>query len=90
LPLLVAHYPEAKRLVDECAVGLVFDPKDPASIAAAMNGLAENAELAARCRAAIPRALKAMNVDEEWTRLVDIYDRLQGRGTVPAPAGQMQ
>jgi hypothetical protein len=55
-----------------------------------MNGLAENAELAARCRAAIPRALKAMNVDEEWTRLVDIYDRLQGRGTVPAPAGQMQ
>ena len=42
LPVLVAHYPEAKRLVLESEVGLTFDPYDPHSIAESINRLVQD------------------------------------------------
>ena len=42
LPVLVAHYPEAKRLVLEHEVGLAFDPYDPQSIAQSIKRLMQD------------------------------------------------
>jgi len=76
LPVLVAHYPEAKRLVDEHRVGLVFDPYDPRSVAAAINCLAENLALRRELAANTRSALAAMDASAEWGRLVAAYGSL--------------
>jgi glycosyltransferase involved in cell wall biosynthesis len=80
LPLLVANFPEPKRIVDEFGVGLAFDPYDSASIAAQMNRLVEDAGFLARCREAVPRALAALDAGAEWQRLTVLYDRLRRAG----------
>ena len=84
LPILVAHYPEAQRIVDRYEVGLSFDPYDPRSIAAQLNRLANEPELAVRMRANIPRAFADLDAHNEWSRLVAIYDRLSGRSACRA------
>ncbi len=76
LPVLVAHYPEARRLVEEHGVGLTFDPYDPRSIAAAINRLAGDPDFKAQLAAKTEAALAAMDAATEWRRLVDIYDAL--------------
>jgi glycosyltransferase involved in cell wall biosynthesis len=85
LPILVANFPEAQRIVDRYEVGLSFDPYDPRSIAAQVNRLAGEPGLAARMRANIPRALLELDAHNEWNRLVAIYDRLSGRSAEALP-----
>lgn len=80
LPLLVAEFPEPKAVVKELGVGLVFDPYDPISIGTQIKRLSQDRDLAARCREAIPQALRALDACTEWERLSRIYDDLRGAG----------
>lgn len=76
LPVLAAHYPEAKRLVLESNVGLIFDPNDARSIATAINRLVDNPGLAAEFRRNTVSTLAGIDAEREWQRLVQIYDQL--------------
>ncbi len=74
--MLVAHYPEARRLAEEHGVGLAFDPYDPRSIAAAINRLIEEPGLRGQLAASTQAALGAMDAPAEWRKLVAVYDEL--------------
>jgi glycosyltransferase involved in cell wall biosynthesis len=80
LPIVVADYPEARKIADDHGVGVTFDPYDPRSIAAAINRLAENSETLVRVRAAVPEALARLHVDSEWSKLADLYKSLPQSG----------
>jgi alpha-maltose-1-phosphate synthase len=80
LPVLVAHYPEAKRLVEENQVGLTFDPYDPRSIATAINRLVDDPALRKSLAANTHKALSAMDASAEWQKLVVLYQGLGARG----------
>jgi glycosyltransferase involved in cell wall biosynthesis len=77
LPVLVAHYPETKRLVSENDVGFVFDPYDPKSIADAINRLMNGADSREKWVANARGALSKMNAQMEWQKVVGIYQKLQ-------------
>lgn len=76
LPLLVAHHPEARRMVEIHDVGMIFDPMSPASIAAAINAMIDDSRARERFRANTGPALKALDAEREWQKLVTIYDAL--------------
>jgi glycosyltransferase involved in cell wall biosynthesis len=78
LPVLAAHFPEARRLVEGNGVGLCFDPYDTRSIAAALNRMIDEPQLAARMRAAIPGLLASIDAEREWQKLVALYRGLAG------------
>jgi glycosyltransferase involved in cell wall biosynthesis len=80
LPVLAAHYPEAKRLLVEHDIGLTFDPYDPRSIAAAINQLVDDPAQADRFRANTSVALQRLDADDEWRKLVTVYDDLSRTG----------
>jgi glycosyltransferase involved in cell wall biosynthesis len=86
LPVLAAHYPEAKRLVGEHEVGLTFDPYEPRSIAAAINRLVDDPAIRASFAANTSKALEAMDAATEWLKLVAIYRGLQRPVTKPLDA----
>jgi alpha-maltose-1-phosphate synthase len=76
LPTLVADYPEARRMVESHEVGLIFDPYDPRSIAAAINRLIDEPELAQRYRDNTLKTLIKLDAATEWQKLVQLYDAL--------------
>lgn len=77
LPLLVADLPEARRLVQRYQVGLCFDPDSPASIATAINRMVYDNGFRETCHTHIPLALQAMQADQEWVKLVEVYRKLR-------------
>ena len=81
LPVLVAHYPEAKRLAVENGLGLTFDPYDPRSIAAAINLFMQNEKLRLECVANARTTLSRLDARKEWQKVVSIYDELSGKST---------
>lgn len=76
LPVLVADYPEARRMIETHNVGLTFDPYDPKSIANAINRLADDLALVDTLRINTHEALKVLDADAEWQKLVKVYERL--------------
>lgn len=76
LPVLAADYPEARRLLMDNQVGLVFDPYDSKSIARSINELIESPTLTAKLRANIGATLANIDAEREWQRLVSVYDQL--------------
>jgi glycosyltransferase involved in cell wall biosynthesis len=80
LPVLAAHYPEAKRLLADHDIGLTFDPYDPHSIAAAINQLIDDPALLARFRTNTSSALHRLDAGAEWQKLVALYDGLPRSG----------
>jgi glycosyltransferase involved in cell wall biosynthesis len=80
LPVLAAHYPEAKRLLADHDIGLTFDPYDPRSIAAVINQLIEDPALATRFRRNTSAALQRLDAGAEWQKLVTLYDSLPRTG----------
>jgi glycosyltransferase involved in cell wall biosynthesis len=80
LALLVADYPEAKRMVETHDIGLTFDPYDPRSIAAAINRLIEEPGLATSFRQNTHEALRTLDAEGEWRKLVALYDALPRGG----------
>ncbi|UGA48289.1 glycosyltransferase family 4 protein [Bradyrhizobium quebecense] len=88
LPVLVAHYPEAKRLVMENEVGLTFDPYDPRSIAESINRLVQDKQLRATLTASTRKTLARLDAKSEWRKVVSLYDSLSpGK---PPQRGSMQ
>ncbi|UGY06977.1 glycosyltransferase family 4 protein [Bradyrhizobium quebecense] len=79
LPVLVAHYPEAKRLVMENEVGLTFDPYDPRSIAESINRLVQDEQLRAAFVASTRKTLAMLDAKSEWQKVVSVYDSLRAR-----------
>jgi glycosyltransferase involved in cell wall biosynthesis len=73
IPLLVAGFPEPKRIVETYEVGLVFGTDDVASIAAAMNRLAGDRDLLNRLRTNVAHARKELFVSSDWSKLRSIY-----------------
>lgn len=86
LPVLVAHYPEAKRLIATHEVGLDFDPYDPHSIAAAINRLSGDRILRDRLATNTGMALARLDADAEWRKLVTLYEGLICQGKDDAHA----
>lgn len=86
LPVVVAHYPEAKRLIESHEVGLDFDPYDPRSIAAAIERLSEDRSFRERLAANTAPALARLDADAEWRKLVTLYEGLARRekGDLPS------
>jgi starch synthase len=80
LALLVADYPEARRMIDAHGIGLAFDPYDPSSIAAAINRLIDEPALAERFRNNTAEALVSLDAEREWQALVALYDALPRSG----------
>ncbi|MGH9908679.1 MAG: glycosyltransferase, partial [Pyrinomonadaceae bacterium] len=76
LPVLVADYPEARRIVEKYEVGLCFDPYDPKSIAAQLNALISDPIRATVFRSNTKRALTDLDPNREWAKLVTIYNEL--------------
>jgi glycosyltransferase involved in cell wall biosynthesis len=79
VPLLVADLPEVRKIVVGYEIGVCFDPVCPASIARAMNRLADDTALSDRCRGNIARAVRELGADQEWNKLVELYRHLGQR-----------
>ncbi|MGY4472597.1 glycosyltransferase family 4 protein [Bradyrhizobium sp. USDA 3364] len=77
LPVLVARYPEAKRLVLGNEVGLTFDPYDPRSIAESINRLTRDEHLRATFVANTRKTLATLDAESEWQKVVSLYDGLR-------------
>lgn len=75
-PMILNDSPENRRLVEDYGVGALFDPDDPASIAAAMNRLADDPEFRARCAANAARAWIDLDLAREWDKLPRAYSAL--------------
>jgi glycosyltransferase involved in cell wall biosynthesis len=83
LPIVCAHHPEVKRLIDKYQVGFCFDPEDVSSIARAIDLLAGDSTFRSQCKARIPDALREVQADSEWEKLVQLYEDLQIRNVIP-------
>jgi glycosyltransferase involved in cell wall biosynthesis len=81
LALLVADYPEARRMVVKHGIGLTFNPNDPKSIAAVINRLIDEPELAADFRRNTQTAFAKLDAEREWQKLVTLYDMLPRTGS---------
>jgi starch synthase len=81
LAVLVADYPEARRMVEAHGIGLTFDPYDPRSIAAAINRLINEPQQAEQFRSNTAEALVSLNADREWQQLAALYDGLPRSGS---------
>ena len=89
VPLLVADYPEVRNVVETHQVGLLFDPYDPQSIASAIRRLNEEPGLADAMRKRIPEAVAAYDADQEWGKLVTLYQTLARDGSLRALDGPL-
>jgi len=78
LPLVCANFPEARAVVDGCGVGETFDPYSPESIAGALTKMTD---AGARSRYAqnVGTALAELKADQEWSKLVSLYDSIRLR-----------
>lgn len=85
LPVLVADYPEARRVVETHKVGVTFDPYDPKSIAKAINRLIDEPDFAKVCRENTIIALATLDANGEWQKLVALYDALPPGNALPPP-----
>ncbi len=80
LAVLVADYPEARRMVEAHAIGISFNPYDPRSIAAAINRLIDDPAWASQLRENTVAALASLDAEGEWRKLVALYDALPRTG----------
>ena len=79
LPILVANYPEARRVVEGHDVGLMFDPYDPKAIAESIRTLQDDTAGRTRMQQNAKIALAALDADREWDKLVALYDEIGQR-----------
>ena len=77
IPLVASDYEEMGRVVREEGVGLVCDPDDPASIAAAVRGIVDDPDADRRFREATRTAIQTYNWSVEERVLLDLYAGLE-------------
>ena len=78
LPVVATRLPVLESVVERYEVGLLCEPADPASLAAAINRLLADRELYERLRVNAIEASKVFNWDQESKKLLDVYGRLGG------------
>jgi glycosyltransferase involved in cell wall biosynthesis len=87
VPVIASDLPRWRELVVGLRCGLVVDPQDPRAIADALDYLMTNpdkaAEMGERGRAAVE---STFNWDGEGERLLELYARMRGDPSSPAPA----
>lgn len=76
LPVVTSDLPIVRRICEAYGCGLVCDPTSPASIAAAVNRLLDDADLYARMRAGALAAAQVYNWEAQERILLDLYRRL--------------
>lgn len=81
LPVICAHFPEVRALVLRYQVGVMFDPYCPKSIADALATLTD-AAFREQCRQNTALALADIKADQEWKKLVTIYDQLREKKVI--------
>jgi hypothetical protein len=80
IPVVASDFPLWREIVASTGCGLCVDPRDPAAIAAAVDRLAGDPELAAACGRNGARAVAGkFNWSTEAQKLVDLYRGLQQR-----------
>lgn len=75
-PMILNDSPENRRLVEAYGIGTLFDPDDPASIAAAMRRFTDDPGFRARCAANAARAWIDLDLAREWEKLPQAYRTL--------------
>jgi glycosyltransferase involved in cell wall biosynthesis len=90
LAIGAADLPELRRLVQQHAVGVLFDPSSPRAMADGLRGLiADPRALAEAQRNARRAAETQLNWDVEKKRLLDAYATLPPRGAPRRGAGKL-
>jgi glycosyltransferase involved in cell wall biosynthesis len=74
LPVLVGSYREARRIIEDHQIGLVFDPNDPRSIADAITRLATDHGLLEQFRANVLATREEFKANPDWNKLLAIYE----------------
>ena len=88
VPSVASDFPLWRSIVGEPDAGLLVDPTDPTAVAAAIERLLADEEQAAAMGERGRRAvLERFRWDDQAARLVERYERLLGRRTLPAPTG---
>jgi glycosyltransferase involved in cell wall biosynthesis len=79
VPVAASHFPELIKVVEGLQLGRTFDPDDPRSIAAAVNGILEDPSELARLRDNAARAAGRFTWEEEVHTLLDAYASLEAK-----------
>ena len=80
LPIIASDFPLWREIVMGCKCGLLVDPRDPQSIAQAMEWIIDNPDEAARMGQRGRLAVEThYNWEAESVKLVEIYRRIIGR-----------
>lgn len=79
VPILVADYPEARKVALDLGVGATFDPYNPRAIAASIKSLMQNRKLRDQMAQATKPALSAVHANNEWDKIAEIYSELLER-----------
>lgn len=90
VPVIAAHHPGMRALVEGEGVGLCVDPEDPAQIAAAVNRLAADPAARARMRErGLRRSREEYHWEEQFRPLLALHRALlaAGRGEPAAAPG---
>jgi glycosyltransferase involved in cell wall biosynthesis len=74
LPVLAGNYREARRIIEEHQIGLLFDPDDPRSIAEAIERLATDRSLLEQFRTNVIATRQEFNANPDWNKLLAIYE----------------
>jgi len=76
LPVVYGDMPPVHAICEQYGCGLPCDPTSPASLAAAINHLLDNADLYGRMRAGALAAARVYNWEAQEQVLLDVYRRL--------------
>jgi glycosyltransferase involved in cell wall biosynthesis len=77
IPVVASNFPLWKSVIEQTGSGLCIDPTDPKAIAAAIDTLAADDELAARCgRNGVRAVTETFNWNGQASKLVALYGQL--------------
>jgi glycosyltransferase involved in cell wall biosynthesis len=79
VPVVASRFPELVKVVEGLGIGATFDPDRPEDIAAAVNGLLENASALAKARANVARVGPRLTWESEAAKLLEVYRAVGAR-----------
>lgn len=79
VPVVASRFPELRKVVEGLGIGATFDPEQPGEIAAAVNGLLDDAAALARARANVARAGPRFTWENESAKLLEVYRAVGAR-----------
>jgi glycosyltransferase involved in cell wall biosynthesis len=76
VPVVASRFPELVKVVEGLGIGATFDPERPEDIAAAVNGVLDDAAALARARENVARAASLFTWENESAKLLEVYRAL--------------